>query len=120
MHILDHRHGHHPRLHHPLSPPPGMVGIQEMADENCTISPTTTGTSTPVVVQAPVPPQFADEPLAEDANEDFSSVPLLNQHTEEEQEFEKEHSDSRCAAEPGGPTIFIRGTNAPEQPGTQN
>lgn len=90
MHILDHRHGHHPRLHHPLSPPPGMVGIQEMVDENCTISPTTTGTSTPVVVQAPVPPQFADEPLAEDANEDFSSVPLLNQHTEENKNTDKQ------------------------------
>ena len=67
-----------------------MAGIQEMVDENCTISPTTTGTSTPVVVQAPVPPQFADEPLGEQANEDFSSVPLLNQHTEEHKNTDKQ------------------------------
>ena len=75
----DHRHGHHPRLHHPLSPPPIMAGIQEIADENGTISPVMGAASTPVVVQAPVPPQFADEPPSQGIQEDSSSDPLLNQ-----------------------------------------
>ena len=56
-----------------------MAGIQEIADENGTISPVMGAASTPVVVQAPVPPQFADEPPSEGIQEESSSIPLLNQ-----------------------------------------
>ena len=55
-----------------------MAGIQEIADENGTISPVMGSASTPVMVQAPVPPQFADEPPSEGIHEESSSVPLLN------------------------------------------
>ena len=54
-----------------------MAGIQETADENGAISPGMNGTSSPIVVQAPVPPQFADEPPTSTIQEDFSSIPLL-------------------------------------------
>ena len=75
--LLDHRHGHHPRLHQPLSPPPLMAGIEEMGDENDMTSLGMNGVTSPVVVQAPVPPQFADEPPVEGTNEKTCSIPLL-------------------------------------------
>ena len=59
-----------------------MAGIQEISDENAAISPVMGGTSTPVVVQAPVPPQFADEPTSEEIQEDSSSVLLINHPNE--------------------------------------
>ena len=53
-----------------------MAGIEEIGDENDLISPGMGGTSTPVVVQAPVPPQFADEPCVNGTNEKTSSISL--------------------------------------------
>ena len=56
-----------------------MEGIQEINDETTgVISPGMGAASTPVVVQPPVPPQFADEPSTEEHQEELSSVPLLN------------------------------------------
>ena len=54
-----------------------MAGIEELGDENDLISPGMSGTSTSVVVQAPVPPQFADAPPVEGTNEKPCSIPLL-------------------------------------------
>ena len=59
-----------------------MAGIQELADENGSMSPGMGGASTPVVVQAPVPPQFADEPPPEGTQEEASSVSILTQAQE--------------------------------------
>ena len=54
-----------------------MAGIEEIGDENDMTSLGMNGVSSPVVVQAPVPPQFADEPSVEGTNENTSSIPLL-------------------------------------------
>ena len=39
-----------------------MAGIEECGDENIMSSLGMNGATSPVIVQAPVPPQFADEP----------------------------------------------------------
>ena len=54
-----------------------MAGIEEIGDETDMTSLGMNGVSSPVVVQAPVPPQFADEPSVEGTNENTSSIPLL-------------------------------------------
>ena len=54
-----------------------MAGIEEIGDENDMTSLGMNGVTSPVVVQAPVPPQFADDPSVEGTNEKTCSIPLL-------------------------------------------
>ena len=64
-----------------------MAGIEESGDENMMSSLGINGATSPVIVQAPVPPQFADEPSID------SSSPRLCGTSENLNNFAK---DDEC------------------------